>query len=80
MEITMTVEESAALQHALRSYHADLRMEIADTDNPGFRRDLRAEREALDGVLAKLDAAARTGVRDEHGRVALRILGAWLID
>src|SRR5688572_7011400 len=55
MDVELTAEESAALQAALRSYLSDLRVEIADTDNPEYKRTLRAEREALERALAKLD-------------------------
>lgn len=81
MEITLTAEESSALQQALRSYGSDLRMEIADTDNPGYRRELRTERSLLESVVTKLDAGARaSGLRDAEGRVMVRLVGIWSID
>ena len=40
----------------LASYLGDLRMEIADTDNPGFRRELRAEEGQLRALLERLPA------------------------
>jgi hypothetical protein len=81
MEITLTTEESGALQKALSSYSTDLRMEIADTDNPGYRRDLRAERTLLESVIAKLDTGARaSGLRDGNGRVVVRLVGVWSVD
>ena len=81
MEITLTTEESGALQKALRTYSADLRMEIVDTDNPGYRRELRSEREVLESIVAKLDAAARTsGLRDSTGQVVVRMVGVWTIE
>lgn len=81
MEIMLTAEESGAVQKALTSYGADLRMEIADTDNPVYRRELRAEREVLEAVIAKLDAGARTsGLRDAGGRVVVRMVGVWTVD
>jgi hypothetical protein len=81
MEIELTTEESAALQQALRVYNSDLRMEIVGTDNPGFRQDLRAERTTLESVIAKLDAAtAASDLRDDQGRVIVRMVGIWAID
>ena len=81
MEIALTAEESAALQHALRVYNSDLRMEIVDTDNPGYRRELKAERTTLDSVIAKLDAAAGSSdLRDAEGRVIVRMIGVWTAD
>jgi len=81
MEITLTAEETAALQSALRSYSSDLRMEIVDTDNAEFRHGLRAERATLDSVIAKLDAAAKSSEqRDAEGRVIVRMIGIWSIE
>ena len=80
MDIELTVEESTALQNALRSYNSDLRMEIVGTDNPEFRRDLRAERTTLESVVSKLDAAAASSSeRDTEGRVIVRMVGIWTI-
>lgn len=81
MDITLSAEESDALQKALRSYATDLRMEIADTDNPGYRRDLRDERALLESVITKLDAGVRgSSVRDVGGRVVVRLVGVWTVD
>ena len=76
MEITLTTEESLAVQRALRTYGSDLRMEIADTDNPSFRRELKAERLALESVVTKLDAAAREEP-DATGHLVLRLTAVW---
>ncbi len=80
MDIELTVDESTALQNALRSYNSDLRMEIVGTDNAEFRRDLRAERTTLESVVSKLDAAAASSSeRDAEGRVIVRMVGIWTI-
>ena len=81
MEIELTAEESAALQHALRSYSSDLRMEIVGTDNASFRNDLRAERTTLESVIGKLDEAVKASdQRDQEGRVVVRMVSIWSID
>jgi hypothetical protein len=81
MDIELTLEESTALQNALRSYNSDLRMEIVGTDNAEFRRDLRAERTTLESVVSKLDAAAASSSeRDAEGRVIVRMVGIWTIE
>jgi hypothetical protein len=36
----------------------DLSVEIADTDNPGFRRDLKARRERLEAIRSRLVTAS----------------------
>ena len=59
MEIHLSPEESDALRSSLRTYISDLRMEIADTDNPEFRRVLRGERSVLESVLSRLEDAGR---------------------
>ena len=80
MDVELTVDESNALQKALRTYCSDLRMEITDTDNPAYRRDLRAERALLESVLAKLDSAASSSSqRDSEGRVVVRMVGVWTL-
>ena len=51
-------------------------MEIVDTDNAGYRRELRHEREVLESALAKLDGAAvRSADRDAEGRLATDAIG-----
>lgn len=61
MDVTLTGEESSAVAKALRTYLSDLRGEIADTDNPAYKRELRAEREALESAVAKLDGLPSDG-------------------
>ena len=58
VDVELTTEESGAIRKALRSYLSDLRMEIRDTDNPAYKRELRAEREALESAVRKLDEVA----------------------
>ena len=77
MDVELSSGELQALQQALRSYLSDLRMEIVDTDDPGYKRGLRGERAALEAVLAKLDDAASTGARDAEGGSVVRIVAVW---
>lgn len=58
VDVQLTTDESAAIRKALRSYLSDLRMEIRDTDNPGYKRELREERESLESAVRKLDEVA----------------------
>jgi hypothetical protein len=50
-------------------------MEIADTDNPQYRRDLREERAALENALTKLDGT----VASEQGSAGqvTRVVEIW---
>ena len=77
VDVELTLEESTVVQQALRTYCSDLRMEIVDTDNPAYRRELKEERAVLEGVLAKLDSAAAANAvpveRTEH--VVIRLIG-----
>lgn len=80
MDIVVTEEESAALQSALRTYCSDLRMEIVDTDNPGYRRDLRHERDVLQGLIDKLDRTTSersNGAGAEAEPALVRIVAYW---
>jgi hypothetical protein len=93
VDVELSVEESTAVQNALRTYHSDLRMEIVDTDNPAYRRGLREERELLDSVLGKLDEAAaradaaeatsddaaRARSGEQPGFVVIRLVSRWPI-
>ena len=79
MDVELTPSESSALRKALQSYLSDLRMEITDTDNAAYRRELREERAALESVDQKLaEAAAETTVRDAEGRAIIRFVGIWV--
>jgi hypothetical protein len=77
MDVQLSAEESAALRKALHTYLSDLRMEIVDTDNHEYKRDLRAERQVLESTLAKLDTAAGAGARDDEGRIVVRVVAVW---
>lgn len=46
-------------------------MEIRDTDNPVYKRELRSEREALESAIAKLDRAAETASTADTGTVTV---------
>jgi hypothetical protein len=58
MELHLDPEEVTTLAAVLDRYLSDLRMEIIDTDNPDFKRQLKAERHVLEAVLARLTSAA----------------------
>lgn len=65
MEITLSEEESATLQKALRSYLSDLGPEISNTDNHRYKDGLKHERTVLEAAMAKLDHAARVPTGNE---------------
>ena len=48
------------LRDTLSQVISDMSSEIANTDNPGFRRDLGARRDRLRSVLARLDDSKGT--------------------
>jgi hypothetical protein len=78
VDVTLSTEQSAALQKALHSYLSDLRSEIADTDNPGYKRELRHEREVLEAVVSTLDQASSSSQeRGTEGQVLIRVVTAW---
>ena len=58
MELSFDLEEAALLREVVATYLSDLRMEIVDTDNAAFRRDLRTRERILRAVQARLDDAS----------------------
>jgi hypothetical protein len=52
--VVLTGEEAELLGRVLTSYLGDLRMEIADTDNPAMRRDLHREEDSIRALLTRL--------------------------
>jgi hypothetical protein len=79
MDVSLTAEESAAVRNALRSYLSDLRAEIVDTDNPEFKRGLREERAALEGAMAKLDAAGSAAAAAEDSAFTATVVEIWWV-
>ena len=57
MQLHLDDHEAHLLREVLRSYLKELRGEIVDTDNAGYKRELRHERDALDAIAARLDDA-----------------------
>lgn len=55
MQLHLDDHEAHLLREVLRSYLKELRGEIVDTDNVSYKRTLRAEREMLDAIAARLD-------------------------
>ena len=78
MDLHLDADESAVLRKALTSYLSELRMEIVDTDNPGYRRDLRDERTLLEGIVERMSAAAATAATQNGStETVVRISMIW---
>ena len=78
MDVTLTEEESSALQQALRTYLSELRMEIADTDDRDFRNGLKHERTVLESIVGRLDSTrGASAMRDGEGREVVRLVTLW---
>jgi hypothetical protein len=56
MDLRLTEDEARALHELLRVQLGDLSAEIAATDNPAFRRQLRGRRDLLHRVHTALGA------------------------
>lgn len=54
MQLELTTDEATALRELLDRHLGDMSAEISHTDNPAFRVHLRARRDALAAVRAKL--------------------------
>jgi hypothetical protein len=52
--LELSDEDAALLDHVLGTYLGDLRMEIAGTDNPQMRRDLKLEERLLRAIKTRL--------------------------
>jgi hypothetical protein len=50
MELSLTVDEVEALRLLLDEALGDLSFEIADTENPGYRAQLRRHRQRLTSI------------------------------
>ncbi len=56
MNLELDADSAAALTKVLHTYVSDLRMEVAQTDNADYRKELVAEEETLKTILQKLEA------------------------
>jgi hypothetical protein len=56
MQLDLSDDDAGLLREILQSAVGDLSPEIADTDNPTYRRDLKERRERLRAMLSKLGA------------------------
>jgi len=59
INIELSDADVQLLREVLESTVSDLSPEIADTDNPTFRRELTARREQLRSILQRLPGSAR---------------------
>ena len=57
MQLDLSDDDAGLLREILQSAIGDLSPEIADTDNPTYRRDLKGRRERLRAVLSQLGGA-----------------------
>ncbi|MBI5649950.1 MAG: hypothetical protein HZC40_05800 [Chloroflexi bacterium] len=55
--LELSPRQAAVLHKILQSYHSDLQLEISDMDIEGLSEVLIAEENAVNQILAELDAA-----------------------
>lgn len=58
MQLDLNDQDAQLLREVLDGVVRDLSPEIADTDNPGYRRMLNARRDQLLGILGRLGGDA----------------------
>lgn len=58
MNVDISEDEAAVLREALQSAVSDLRMEIADTEDQGFREELKTRVRILTGLIERLGRGA----------------------
>jgi hypothetical protein len=76
VQLHLNDEEAHLLREVLRSYLKDLRGEIGDTDNVGYKRNLKHERDLLDAIAGRLD---ETPDGDEPTITSvLRVTAVWI--
>ena len=56
MNLELSDDDQRLLTSILTEQLGNLRMEIGDTDNRGWRQDLKADEERLRGILSRLGA------------------------
>jgi hypothetical protein len=56
--IELSSDEFQLLRETLGIYLADLRRQVAATENPEFRRDLQHRQDVLEQVLSNMDRRA----------------------
>lgn len=59
VRLELTEPEVDVLKEVLEYALSELRMEIADTDRKDFREQLKAQKEALTGILERLGAESQ---------------------
>jgi hypothetical protein len=57
MILTLSVPLAEELRDTIGAALLDMSSEIADTDNPGFRRTLEDRRQRLKAILAQLEGS-----------------------
>lgn len=60
ISLELTNEEKDLLVEVLESYISDLRMEVADTDSPFFKEQLKAKKEKLTKILNALTVTKKS--------------------
>ena len=70
MRVELNAEECTELAILLEEALGQLSHEIADTDNAGYRRRLRARRGALTAIARRLESIDADGHGDEAGHRA----------
>lgn len=61
MDIELSAEDFTLLKRVLERFRSDLRMEIADTDKLEWRKEMHADEDRANAILARLDKAEEAG-------------------
>lgn len=61
MDIELSAEDFTLLKRVLERFRSDLRMEIADTDKLEWRKEMHADEDRANALLARLDKAEEAG-------------------
>ena len=74
MALELSGEDFSLLKRVLERYVSDLRMEIADTNNAGWRKDMHADEDRAKQLLARL-AEPQASDEDDAGQLEIVVRG-----
>ncbi|MBK7329292.1 MAG: hypothetical protein IPI85_09485 [Dehalococcoidia bacterium] len=74
MDLVLSSKDFVLLKQILERYISDLRMEIADTDNSTWRKEMHEDEDRAKQMLARLNAAEPASDDGGEGRQPFAIL------
>lgn len=73
VDIELSAEDFSLLKRVLERAKSDLRMEIAGTENAGWRKDMHADEDRMTRLIAEFDRAS--AAEDDAGQLLITVRG-----